>query len=171
MDNNSVSILKASRHYTKVKANMEKITEILKRAEQRAQEGDLPYKGALLPSEAYAIMNTMPEAKLVDVRTKAEWDWVGRIPNAIEIEWASYPGMQPNQNFVSQLEEKVDPEALVMFICRSGGRSHSAAAIAAQAGYENSYNVLEGFEGDKDATGQRNKISGWRFAGLPWKQG
>lgn len=149
---------------------MEKITEVLKIAEERAQDEGLPYKGILLPTEAYTIMKEMPEAKLVDVRTKAEWDWVGRIPGSVEIEWQSYPSMQPNQNFINELENKVDANSVVMFLCRSGGRSHHAAATAAQAGFENSYNVLEGFEGDKDATGKRNKVGGWRFAGLPWIQ-
>ena len=56
-----------------------------------------------------------------------------------------------------------------MFICRSGMRSHHAACLASQAGYNGSDNVLEGFEGDKDASGQRGKAGGWRQAGLPWK--
>ena len=60
---------------------------------------------------------------------------------------------------------------LVMFICRSGGRSHNAAMLAQQAGYSEAYNVLEGFEGDRDAQGHRNTIGGWRAAGLPWTQG
>ena len=96
-------------------------------------------------------------------------DWVGRIPGAEEIEWMSYPSNQPNSHFLAQLKKQVDPEALVMFICRSGMRSHHAASLASQAGYNGSYNVLEGFEGDKDASGQRGKAGGWRQAGLPWK--
>jgi len=58
-----------------------------------------------------------------------------------------------------------------MFICRSGHRSHRAAALATEAGYPDCYNVLEGFEGDRDARGQRGKVGGWRAAGLPWQQG
>ena len=107
-------------------------------------------------------------AKLVDVRTRAEWDWVGRIPGAIEIEWQSYPGGQPNHDFLAQLRRQVDPESLVMFICRSGVRSHNAASLATEAGYTESYNILEGFEGNVDANGQRGKVGGWRLAGLPW---
>ena len=79
--------------------------------------------------------------------------------------------MQRNANFVSQLRHQVDPEALVMFMCRSGARSDGAARAAVEAGYSNCYNVLEGFEGDRDANGQRNRIGGWRHAGLPWHQG
>ena len=110
-------------------------------------------------------------ARLVDVRTRAEWDWVGRIPGTVEIEWMSYPGNQPNPNFVAQLKKQVDPESLLMFICRSGARSSNAARVATENGYTDCYNVLEGFEGDKDANGQRNRIGGWRKAGLPWQQG
>jgi len=149
---------------------MGKITEILNTAQQRAKEMNLPYEGALLPSEAYQILQSAPGAKLVDVRTRAELDWVGRIPNAVTIEWVCYPGMKPNPTFIVQLEQEVDKESLVMFICRSGARSHGAAIAATQAGYADSYNVLEGFEGDKNAEAQRNTLNGWRAAKLPWEQ-
>ena len=149
---------------------MGKITEILNTAQSRAKETKLSYEGALLPDEAYEIMQSAPNAKLVDVRTRAELDWVGRIPNAVEIEWATYPGMKPNPNFIAQLEQLVDKESLVMFICRSGARSHNAAAAATQAGYADCYNVLEGFEGDKNADERRNVLNGWRACELPWEQ-
>lgn len=150
---------------------MSHISEILKKAQQRARELNLPYEGALLPAEAYQLMQEAPAARLVDVRTKAEWDWVGRIPGAVEIEWQAYPGMQLNSQFLSQLEQRVDKESLVMFICRSGVRSHHAAALATHSGYPDCYNVLEGFEGDKDASQHRNSTGGWRKGGLPWIQG
>jgi rhodanese-related sulfurtransferase len=149
---------------------MNTITDILNTAQQRGKTLGLPYLGALLPSEARALMTASPAVKLVDVRTHAEMDWVGRIPDAEEIEWASYPGMQPNPHFLTQLKAAADSEALVLFICRSGARSHHAAALATQAGYANCYNVLEGFEGDKDANGHRGTINGWQKAGLPWWQ-
>lgn len=149
---------------------MGKITEILNTAQQRAKDMNLPYEGALLPDEAYEIMQSAPGAKLVDVRTRAEFDWVGRIPDAIEIEWDLYPGMKHNPNFIAMLQQIVNKESLVMFICRSGVRSHSAAIAATQAGYADCYNVLEGFEGDQDADGHRNVLNGWRACGLPWEQ-
>lgn len=149
---------------------MAHISEILKKAQQRAQELGLPYEGALLPEEAYQLMQQAPGAQLVDVRTRAELDWVGRVPGAVAIEWQSYPQMQVNPHFIAQLEEQVDKEALVMFLCRSGGRSHHAAVLASRAGYTECYNVLEGFEGDKDADEHRNTLGGWRAAGLPWEQ-
>lgn len=149
---------------------MDAISEILTKARQRALEMRLPYAGALLPAEAFDIMKGRPGAKLVDVRTKAEWDYVGRIPGSVAIEWQTYPGSLPNPAFVEQLQAQVGKDAIVMFLCRSGARSHAAAAAAKQIGFEQSYNVLEGFEGDKDAQGHRGSVGGWRFAGLPWVQ-
>jgi rhodanese-related sulfurtransferase len=144
--------------------------DILRKARQRAKELGLPYDGAVTPREAYELLQQTPEAKLVDVRTRAELDWVGRIPGAVEIELLTYPGNRPNSEFARQLEQHVSKDAPVMFICRSGGRSHNAATIALQAGYSEAYNVLEGFEGDKDEFGHRNTRGGWRAAGLPWTQ-
>ena len=146
------------------------ISDILKAANERARQMGLPYEGALLPREAYEIWQQAPGAKVVDVRTRAEWDYVGRIPGAVEIELLTYPGNRPNPAFLAELTQQVDKEALMMFICRSGGRSHNAAMLAMQAGYTECYNVLEGFEGDKDASGHRNTKGGWRAAGLPWVQ-
>jgi len=146
------------------------ITETLQKARERAKQMGLPYDGALTPREAHEIWQQAPAAKLVDVRTRAEFDWVGRIPGAVEIEFLTYPGSRPNPDFLNQLEQQVDKESLVMFICRSGGRSHNAAMMAMQRGYTECYNVLEGFEGDKDAEGHRNTQGGWRAAGLPWIQ-
>ena len=146
------------------------IDDILNAAKMRGKQLGLPYAGALTPQEAHNVMQNYAQAKLVDVRTRAEWDWVGRVPGAIEVEIMSYPGNRPNQAFIEDLEKKVPKDALVMFLCRSGGRSHNAAGYATQAGYTNCYNVLEGFEGDRDDSGQRNKVGGWRAAGLPWSQ-
>ena len=146
------------------------ISEILKAARERARQMGLPYEGALLPREAHEIWQRAPGAKLIDVRTRAEWDYVGRIPAAVEIELLTYPGNRSNPAFLAELTQQVDKEALMMFICRSGGRSHNAAKLAMQAGYTECYNVLEGFEGDKDAAGHRNTKGGWRAAGLPWVQ-
>jgi len=147
---------------------MGKLTDLLQLARERGRDLGLPYAGALTPQEAYDVWQLAPGARLVDVRTHAEWEWVGRIPEAIEIEWMSYPGGIPNTHFLAELKRQVDREALVMFICRSGVRSHHAAALASQAAQRECYNVLEGFEGDVDAKGQRGKVGGWRLAGLPW---
>jgi rhodanese-related sulfurtransferase len=149
---------------------METVKEILQAAQARAKQKHLPYEGALTPAEAYQIMTLAPQAKLVDVRTQAEWNYVGTIPDSVRIEWQTYPDGRPNPHFLSELKQQVNPEGVVMFICRSGVRSHAAAVAATQAGYRDSYNVLEGFQGDKDANRHRDSIGGWRNAGLPWVQ-
>ncbi len=145
--------------------------EILDAAKARARQMGLPYEGALLPAETYQLLQEIPGAKLVDVRTRAEWDWVGRIPGAVEIELMQYPASELNPHFMDELARQISKDAPVMFICRSGGRSHNAAMMAGEVGFTRCYNVLEGFEGDKDAAGHRGNRGGWRFAGLPWTQG
>ena len=149
---------------------MGRITEILSVGQGRAQELKLSYEGALMPDEAFEIMQTAPGAKLVDVRSRAELDFVGRIPGAVELEWMTYPGMKPNPGFMAALQQQVDKESLVIFICRNGARSHMAAQAATQAGYLDCYNVLAGFEGDANAEKHRNVLNGWRKLGLPWEQ-
>ena len=148
---------------------MATLTEILQSAKDRAQQNNLPYAGALTPREAAEVLELAPAARLVDVRSKAELELVGKIPQASHIEWAFYPGMVANPDFARHLDVQVDKESLVMFICRTGGRSHNAAVVASKLGFAEAYNVLEGFEGDTDATTkQRGGINGWKAAGLPW---
>ncbi len=90
---------------------MGKLTETLTLAQQRAKAIDLPYEGALTAHEAFDVLRLAPGAKLVDVRTRAEWDWVGRIPGAVEIEWIHYPGGVRNPNFLAELKRSglIDP--------------------------------------------------------------
>ncbi len=150
---------------------MDTVSNILERARERGLQLKLAYAGALLPREVHELIQQNPQARLVDVRTRAEWDWVGRVPGSLLIEWNFYPDGQRNAQFIEQLESQVPKtDAPVMFLCRSGNRSHSAALVATQAGYPNCFNVLEGFEGDKDAQGHRNSSNGWRVARLPWTQ-
>lgn len=150
---------------------MGRLTEILQLAQSRARELNLPYEGALTPAEAHELLQLAPAARLVDVRTKAELDWVGRVPGTIEIEWQDYPAKQLNAHFIQILKHSVVTESLLLFLCRSGQRSSAAAKAATEAGFPDCYNILEGFEGNKDANGQRNRSGGWRHAGLPWNQG
>lgn len=150
---------------------MMEINKILETAQNRAQELGVCYRGALLPSEAHKVLQSMPEARVVDVRCRAELDWVGRIPGAIEVELLTYPGMQPNPDFLEQLTGQVADDAILLFICRSGGRSDQAATLLSQNGFTECYNILEGFEGDKDESGHRGRQSGWKAGGLPWIQG
>ncbi|HEU4646954.1 MAG TPA: rhodanese-like domain-containing protein [Burkholderiales bacterium] len=150
-------------------ANDTDLEAIRQRASQRARELQLPYAGALTPAEAHALLQA--GAKLVDVRTKPELMYVGRVPGSVLVEWQTYPGNAPNPGFVAQLAAAVEPGDTLMFLCRSGVRSHAAAAAAAEAGWRDSYNILEGFEGDRDPAQQRGNLNGWRKAGLPWVQG
>lgn len=151
---------------------MESVESILLRAAERARQLGLPYRGALTPAEAYFLWQSVAGAQVVDVRTRAELDWVGRVPGAVHVEWNHYPGSVRNARFAEELQLSVERGAApVMFLCRSGNRSHFAAVIAAQLGYRAAFNILEGFEGDKDPQGHRNTVGGWRVAGLPWTQG
>ena len=108
----------------------------------------------------------------MDVRTNAERDWVGRvaIPDAqhAAVQWATYPGGVPNPEFGAQLEKVARKDEVLLFLCRSGVRSRHSARVATEHGFAQSYDILEGFEGDKDAEGHRKTIGGWCKAGLPW---
>jgi len=137
-------------------------------AAERAKKLGVPYAGALTPTEAEALMKA--GAKLVDVRTRPELQYVGKIPGSLAVEWQTWPGGKPNPEFIGELAAAAGKDEPVMFICRSGARSHSAAEAAMRAGWKETYNVIEGFEGDKDPQGHRNTVNGWRKAGLPWTQ-
>src|SRR5688572_1913317 len=141
---------------------------IKKAAGERGRKLGLPYAGALLPAEAHELMKA--GVKLVDVRTKPELQYVGKVPGSLAVEWQTYPGGKPNPEFIGELAAAVSKDQPVMFMCRSGARSHGAAEAALRAGWKEAYNVLEGFEGDKDGAEHRNTVNGWRKAGLPWTQ-
>jgi rhodanese-related sulfurtransferase len=151
---------------------MMSLDDVLARARERARQLNVPYAGAVTPAEAHAILEQDPEGRLVDVRTRAELEWVGRPPDAVFIEWNAWPGGARNPAFEQELLERVpDKAAPVLFLCRSGGRSHHAALAARQLGYALAFNILEGFEGAKDSSGHRGTVGGWKVAGLPWVQG
>lgn len=142
--------------------------DILETARKRAQETHLSYAGAVTPQEALALLES-DDFVLVDVRSSAEWQFVGVPENALLIEYKIFPGMRINSEFVTQLIAAVPKERKILFLCRSGARSHEAALLAHQAGYT-AYNILEGFEGDLNEFCHRNTINGWKKAGLPWCQ-
>ena len=141
---------------------------ILAAATQRSRDAKLLLGGLLTPAEAWTLFNA-GDIELVDVRTIAERDLIGYVPGSVAIEWYDYPVKKRNDGFVEQLRAKVDAQRPVAFLCRSGVRSHHAAVLATANGYAAAFNVLEGFEGDKNAQGQRT-MNGWRVAGLPWRQ-
>ena len=143
--------------------------EILERAAKRARTLGVGYAGAVTPLEAHRL-HEAGLATLVDVRTLPEWEYVGRVQEALLIEWRRFQAEAPNPAFVAELAEAVERDETILFLCRSGVRSHHAAEAAARAGFTSAYNVLEGFEGDLDCTRQRGKLGGWRAGGLPWEQ-
>ncbi|ASL45498.1 Thiosulfate sulfurtransferase GlpE [Burkholderia sp. AD24] len=141
-------------------------------ADKRRTDNQLPYAGAVLPAEAFELLQLDPRSRLVDVRTRAELDWVGRPVigdgQYAHVEWTRYPGAVPNQEFLQQLSQLATSDTPVLFLCRSAARSKLAAIAATQAGYTKAYDLLEGFEGEKDGQGHRKTVSGWCFRGLPW---
>ncbi|MCC2961471.1 rhodanese-like domain-containing protein [Massilia sp. IC2-278] len=149
---------------------MSKTESILDAARQRAN--GQPYAGAVTPQEAFELLQGDPKVKIVDVRTNAERDWVGRVavPPAqhVAVEWATWPGGQPNPAFGAQLESVAGKDEVLLFLCRSGVRSRHSARVATELGYANSFDILEGFEGDRDQEGHRKTVGGWCKAGLPW---
>ena len=141
-------------------------------AAAQARAAGQPYAGAVTPREAYELVQADARVKLIDVRTSAERDWVGKVllPEGQHgaVQWSTYPGGVPNPDFVQQLQALAGKDDVLLFLCRSGVRSRHAATLATQHGYANSYDILEGFEGDKDAEGHRKTVGGWCKAGLPW---
>lgn len=142
------------------------IEAILNNAAQRAAAKGLTYAGELTPQEAFEVLQH-GAVTLVDVRSLAELELVGRIPNANHVQWAFYPGMVANAEFAAQLQVQVAQNKPVVFMCRTGGRSHNAAIVASELGYK-AYNMLEGFEGAANEQRQRTQINGWKHANLPW---
>ena len=126
------------------------------------------YAGDITASLAWQWVQS-GEAVLVDVRSDAEREWVGQVPGAIALAWKQWPGMVMNAGFDEQLKAAVPAGKKVALLCRSGVRSVAAARRASELGFA-AYNILEGFEGDADAQGQRGHRGGWRFQGLPWQQ-
>ncbi|HEY8822638.1 MAG TPA: rhodanese-like domain-containing protein [Dermatophilaceae bacterium] len=137
----------------------------------------MSYAGNVAPLEAYVALQADADAVLVDVRTSAEWSYVG-LPDlstigkrVIPLEWQRFPDGALNTSFVEQLREAgVAEGAPIYFLCRSGVRSAAAAGVATAAGLGPAYNVSDGFEGPLDHDGHRT-VAGWKVAGLPWRQG
>ncbi|WP_417514163.1 rhodanese-like domain-containing protein [Minwuia sp.] len=135
------------------------------------------YAGDVPPWNAHDALTGDRNAVLIDVRTVPEWQFVG-IPDlsgmakdTLFIEWQHYPEMKINESFVEDVRAKgISEDQPIYLLCRSGVRSKAAAKALTAAGYRFCYNVSEGFEGDKDDTGRRGNLGGWRYHDLPWKQ-
>jgi len=137
----------------------------------------------VLPHDAWEELKANPNTVLVDVRTKAEWSYVG-VPDleslhkqVIRVEWLAFPDMSVNPEFTGELFSQFGdrfPDR-IFFICRSGVRSQDAseyvASVMSEIGRSTMcVNVEEGFEGDLDTNRHRGNLSGWKSRGLPWKQ-
>lgn len=127
------------------------------------------YAGNVSPQLAFQWWQA-GDAVLVDVRTDAEREWVGFVPGAVGLAWKQWPGMAMNAQFDQRLQTEVPAGKKVLMLCRSGVRSIAAAKRATELGLQ-AYNILEGFEGDPDDQAHRGLRGGWRFHGLPWRQG
>ena len=142
-----------------------------------------PRAGEVSPTEAWDVLNRDASARLIDVRTRAEWGFVG-VPDLEEagqkpllVEWASFPDMSLNPRFAEEVMEALGdvPKGPLLFLCRSGVRSLRAAEVVAahlaEDGVEvDCINIAEGFEGDLGPTGHRGTINGWKVRGLAWCQ-
>lgn len=140
------------------------------------------YAGDVTAPDAFTALTE--GALIVDVRTVAEWNYVGipaLSPDQMALcEWQTYPSMQQNPEFVAKLSEEILSRSNassvvdappIYFLCRSGVRSRSAAIAMTQAGFPKCFNIKNGFEGDPDADGHRGTVNGWKVDGLPWRQG
>lgn len=131
------------------------------------------------PRQAYEILKNTDDAVLIDVRSTMEYQYVGHPVNAIHVPLKEPPDWETKTNFVENLESVLQQQfndkcgfsdMTFLMLCRSGARSAAAGELLIQAGYRNVYNVLEGFEGDKNEQGHRSTVNGWRFHELPWEQ-
>ena len=135
------------------------------------------FAGHVTPETAWGCLAKNGDAILVDVRTQAEWAFVG-VPDLADaaarlvcMEWQCFPDMAVNSDFAKKVAEEVAQTTPAIFtLCRSGQRSQAAARALTQQGFAGCYNVAGGFEGDRDASGHRGRVNGWKYDGLPWVQ-
>lgn len=132
--------------------------------------------------DTWARLSSDSSSVLIDVRTAAEWSYVG-VPDLaaigkrpVLVEWQSFPSSQVNAAFVDQVKEALsgqgaDRKSELFFLCRSGVRSLRAAEAMTAAGYDRCRNVTDGFEGPLDTERHRGRLGGWKSKGLPWAQG
>ncbi len=151
----------------------------------------MSYTGDVSVKQAWQVLSSDQDAVLVDVRTQAEWAFVGICDlsevgkTPLLVSWQEFPHMEINPNFIAMIEAQLSSTQAsptetsakapsknrpIYFLCRSGVRSKSAASAMVAAGYSNCFNILEGFEGDKDGAGHRGLSGGWKAEGLPWQQ-
>jgi rhodanese-related sulfurtransferase len=135
------------------------------------------YAGDVDPTKAWEMLAQDPKALLVDVRTEPEWMFTGTPDlsplggKATLLSWQIFPAMTVDADFTRKLSgAAADRDTVLLFICRTGGRSRAAAEAMAQFGYQRCFNVSDGFEGPPDPERHRGRVAGWKAAGLPWAQ-
>ena len=136
------------------------------------------YAGEITPAQAWKRLSEGANVRLVDVRTQAEWSFVG-VPDLaplgkqpLLVSWQVFPSMSRNDAFASQIEGLgVARDDVVLLLCRSGVRSKAAAEFLTGLGYASCWNISDGFEGPHDETRHRGTKAGWKVSGLPWAQG
>lgn len=139
------------------------------------------YAGDVAPGDCLAALTGNPQAQLIDVRTTAEWAYVGAPDlsaagrEAIRLQWQVFPAMAVDPDFIGTLAAALAARGALedtplYFLCRSGVRSKAAALAMTRAGYSHCYNIAGGFEGPPDGEGHRGRVAGWKAAGLPWTQ-
>ena len=137
----------------------------------------MSYKRNLLPKMAVERMNENPEAVLIDVRTRAEYKYVGFPDNSILIPWFDEPDLESNpdafySSVIDVLSDRSDAmNTELILICRSGFRSNEALKCLQSKGFTCVSHVASGFEGDLDENDHRGNLNGWRNDGMPWSQG
>ena len=133
----------------------------------------------ITPPQAWKLIQGSNKAVIIDVRSSMEYEYVGHPVGAISIPWTQPPSWLPEPEFIRDVcsaLEKTHPDVnskediQILALCRSGVRSQSAGEALLLDGFKNVYNIIEGFEGDKDENNHRNMINGWRIHGLPWEQ-
>lgn len=135
-----------------------------------------PKTDEIAPELAWQMLKELPGTKLIDVRTVPEWLYVG-LPDIgatagalLQISWHIFPDMKTNEAFSEELRRAASPKDVLLFLCRSGGRSLVATRAAREAHFKLSYSIRGGFEGPVNEHGHRGQVEGWKFASLPWKQ-
>lgn len=138
----------------------------------------MSYRGDVPASEAGPAIEANADAVLIDVRTDAEWRFVG-VPvmtsapgNLHLISWQVFPDMSRNEGFLAAVNAiGLSKDQPIYMLCRSGARSAAAGTLLAENGYNAVFNISDGFEGDKDADGHRGRVNGWKVSGCAWSQG
>jgi rhodanese-related sulfurtransferase len=139
------------------------------------------YAGDLPAIDAYGLLSTDKLSMLIDVRTQAEWTYVGTPDltalnkTPLFLEWQRYPSMQVDGQFAVRLRTmlesaSVDRGTALLFLCRSGSRSRAAAIAMTAEGWAPCFNVSDGFEGQLDRSSRKRCVNGWKTGGLPWIQ-